>query len=373
MMENHELCGGFANISQRAVSSYLKALTEFNFIAGTMESKGVQEVQNMVQSQAALHSFFTILYANLYECPDLFGLPLTEDASIEEDEPNTKDRKQAVKRLLDKPKAMIQSGLDFLMLAGTQGRIEEQALILDGASAAIKQAKVGKKFIQGFESAGLTVAIKGEIAEMSNAQFPQMMVALQALAKACAGYEDEWLGKYLFASCDFRALDNYQPTPMDLYRYFDGEESALVLQLHEYFDQKDYKTEVGIHAPWAWVIKYQGSRKVKATPLFQIDYDDRHARPLRMQIKCASSSRIIDLLPHQSQALQKDFFNRVYTCGDCGWCRNNKTLGPSVLEYQGESKKVCWFVNGDIHEINQDTVELIEEYELMHAELVQLA
>jgi len=110
---------------------------------------------------------------------------------------------------------------------------------------------------------------------------------------------------------------------------------------------------------------------VKATPLFQIEYDDRHARPLRMQIKCASTQRIIELLPRQSQMLQDDFIRKANICrGDeCGWCRNQKTLGPSMVEYNGEWKELCWYTFPDIHEFNEDTVELIQQYEQMHARL----
>jgi hypothetical protein len=365
MMEDHVVNKGFASISQRAVSAYLKALAELRFVTGE------HPAADLALSQAALHAFFTDFYTNLFDHPDCFGLPLNEDASIAENEVSEKDRKQEVKRLLDKPKAMIQGALDFLMLAGRQGSLDGQTLCLPGANAAIKQTKLGRKFQAGFESAGLALQMKDDTAELRNSQYPQMMLALQTLATHCASYKDEWLGRFMFSSCDFRALQSYQPEPMELYRYFDGEESALVLKLHDYFSQKKYKASIEIHGPAAWVVKYQGNRKVKATPLFQIDFDDRYARSLRMQIKCASSSRIAELLPHQSRILQDDFFSRAYPCrGDeCGWCRNSKTLGPTNLEYQGESKTVCWYVGGDVREFNQGTAALIMEYEQMHAGL----
>jgi hypothetical protein len=90
-----------------------------------------------------------------------------------------------------------------------------------------------------------------------------------------------------------------------------------------------------------------------------------------MQIKCASTARIAELLPKQSALLQEDFQRRVNECrGDeCGWCRNNKTLGPSVLEFGGEFRTVCWYTNPDIRVFDEHTVELIEQYERMHAGL----
>ena len=93
----------FANISQRAAASYLKSLAEPGLGA-----------------EGELHAFFKALYINLYEHPELFGLPLDADTSIAENEPDAKEKKHAVKRLLDKPKVMIAAGLDFLMLAGSR-------------------------------------------------------------------------------------------------------------------------------------------------------------------------------------------------------------------------------------------------------------
>jgi hypothetical protein len=359
----------FTTISQRAAFPYLKLLTKILSPVGEVAPVIPLPVEDMLAPQQALHAFFSAFYKNLYEYPDRFGLPLGSDLSIAEYELNAKDKKQEVKRLLDKPRAAIASGLDFLMLAGVQGRVEGSSLVFIDANTVVKQSKIGRKFLQGFESVGLTLSTAGEL---QNAQFPQMMTALQALAQCCAAIEPELLGKFQFACCDFRALLKIEPTPMDLYGVFEGETYERVVKLHHYFSAKQYKASCDIHDPSTWVVKYQGDRKVKATPLFQIEYDSRYSRPLRMQIKCASTSRIADLLPQQPQMLQDDFIRRANGCrGDeCGWCRNNKNLGPTVVHYRGEPKTVCWYTTPDVHEFNENTVELIQQYEQMHAKLV---
>ena len=68
-----------------------------------------------------LHAFFTEFYDALYARPELFGLPLSEDTFIGENEPDPKEKKQIVKRQLDKPRGSIMAGLDFFQLAGSQG------------------------------------------------------------------------------------------------------------------------------------------------------------------------------------------------------------------------------------------------------------
>jgi hypothetical protein len=198
-----------------------------------------------------------------------------------------------------------------------------------------------------------------------------MLPALQALARSCAAYREQEMGKFLFVSCDFRALDGYAPQALDFYRAFKGFEHQLVTELHAYFTSRNYKTEMDIRVPFAWVVKYQGDRKIKSTPLFQIEYDDRHARPLGMQIKCVSTARLVEIVSKQPQLLQDDFERRVLNCrgDDCGWCRNQKTLGPVDMEFRGELRTVCWYTNPDLRKFDEHTVELIRQYEQMHAQL----
>jgi hypothetical protein len=362
-MESQAIQGRFETISQRAVASYQKLLAEFKFVpaVGT-HAAGEQE-------QHDLYSFFQGLYANLYAQPELFGLPAGPDASIAQDEPHAKEKKQEVKRLLDKPRALIAAGLDFLMQAGIQGSLEGRALSLGNYPAVLKQSKVNKKFLAGLESTGLSIAPAGDGAVLASSRHTAMMPALQALATRCAAFPNQRMGRFLFGSCDFRALDGYDPQPIDLYRSFEGTEAQLVSDLHAYFANHGYKTEIGIDPPFAWVVKYQGDRKIKATPLFQVEYDDRYAHPMRMQIKCASTARLADLMPAQPQRLQEDFARRVNTCrGDaCGWCRNQKTLGPVVMEILGEPRSVCWYTNPDVRKFDENTAELIQQYEQMHA------
>jgi hypothetical protein len=355
----------YANISQRAVSSYQKTLVDFKAWKGGEES-GPSEAE-----QHALHDFFACLYTRLFEQPEFFGLPTGPDTSIAEDEPNSKDKKQEVKRLLEKPRGMIEAGLNFLMLAGADGKLEGADLVLEDCAGLVKRSKIHKKFLKGMENSGLLLHPRGDAVMLVNEQFAGMMPALKALAKACTAYDEERVGRFLFAGCDFRALHGATPQAVDLFRFFDGENYTRVLQLHTYFAARNYKTEVGIGGPFAWTIKYQGDRKIKGTPLFQVEYEERYARPLRMMIKCASTERIASLLPQQPQFLQDDFIQRANRCnGDkCGWCRNNKTLGPSVVAYQGDFLTLCWYSNPDVHGIDGDTVELIEQYEQMHAAL----
>lgn len=355
----------YENISQRAASSYRKLLAEYSPSGGTDEQTRI--------AQRDLHAFFKTLYENLYQHPQAFGLPVGEDLCVAEGEPNEKDKKQAVKQKLNKPRGMIGQGLDFLMLAGIQGQLENQDLILEDFPAAAKASGIGPKFLQGLASSGLRIALSGARSVLSSREYPAMMAALKTLALGCAEHESERMGKFHFARCDFKAgTPAYDPDVLELYRAFGPVDYSHVAQLHAFFSAKGYKTSLEIGRSFAWVVKYQGNRKIKATPLFQVEYEERYADPLRLSIKCASTNRIADLLPNQAQSLQDDFMGRANPCrGDeCGWCRNQKTLGPALVEYKGESKLLCWYTNPNIHGIDESKVELIQQYARLHDQLL---
>lgn len=367
-MENQEY-RKFENISQRAAYAYLQAQAELR--VGQAQAFGLQQMTAWAEQQGALYAFFKDLYVSLYTDPGRFGLPLSADLSLAENEPNAKDKKQQVKKLLDKPRAMIDAGLNFLMLAGVKGVLEGQALHLDGYQEIVKQSKIGKKFLEALAAEGLLISATNGGCSITHARFPQMMPALKSFATRCAAFENERLGKIQFARCDQAAGVDEIPSALDLYRAFEGDEYDRLLRLHAYFTGRGYQHEVEAWNASGWVVKYQGSRKVKSTPLFEVGFDDRYTRPLRVQIKCASTGRIAGLLAGQSQALQDDFMSRVYPCqgNKCGWCRNNKTLGPTTFIRNGEPVTVCWYSNGDVKVFDDRMEALIMEYEQMHTRL----
>jgi len=71
--------------------------------------------------------------------------------------------------------------------------------------------------------------------------------------------------------------------------------------------------------------------------------------------------------------VRDDFRRRLYLCrGDaCGWCRNRKGLGPSVLEHEGERITACWYTNPDLDRFDDSALEILQGYVLWHRELAQ--
>ncbi len=349
---------GYTSISQRAADSFRRMLAK--------------DILGADAAERDVRAFWGQMYEALYKSPERFGLPLTPDLWIAEDEPNAKERKQAVLQKIKKPRTLILQGLEFLRLAGLRGHLENGKWLVPDFSELCKEAGVSKKFLDGLAGIGLAIIPSGEAAEMTCQAFPAMPVGLSRLAQQCSQVEDERLRAFCFARCDFKVSGRaYQPAALDLYAGFDAQEAQLAAEIHRMFIGRGFQTILDANGPFAWVVKYQGDRKVKGTPFFEVQYEERYADPMRLNLKCASTNRLIDLLPLQAESLQADFVRRVYPCnGDrCNWCRNQKTLGPSVLRYGGSERVVCWYSNGDIQERDAGVLELIGLYADMHEKL----
>jgi len=362
-----ELSGCYDNISQRVACSYIRSMAELD-VAGMDGSTA--------DSARDLHAFFQAFYQRLYDAPAEFGLSTAPDDCITGSEPNGTERKAELLRKLKKPREAMVAGIEFLMLAGSKGQLSADgcslALGLDDYSAYLGNSRSKKQFLKGFSGAGLAVIEGAEGVVLTSARFPRMFPALKALAEAGSQAADPRVGQISFAHCDFRVLDPaFKLSPRELYRVFNPQDYERVARLDAYFIARGYKPTLQVNSGFEWCVDYQGRRSVKGSPLMRIGYSERLQRPMQVSIKCASSKRILPLLPQQSRALQEDFSRRVFNCnGDaCGWCKTRPHLGPSVYEFDGVTRTICWFSNQDIRELNDETEALIHEYAELHEAL----
>jgi hypothetical protein len=220
---------------------------------------------------------------------------------------------------------------------------------------------------------GLTVTEQDGVVLVGNAHYPNMIPVLKALAKACGQRDDERIARFLFARCDLNAVDaDYQPGVLKLLSTaLSPTEFGHAVALHHILAEMAYVPAIDIGGVHNWRIQYQGKRAIKATPLFEFEYDERQERQLAMRVKCASTNRLVPLLDGQPATLQQDFFRYAHNCGapKCNWCESRKALGPSVLEYAGAKRTICWWMQRRFSEVDSEAVDLIEQYVLLHESL----
>jgi len=350
----------FQNISQRVVSPYQRQLAAL--VPDTADA-----------GHRDLHGFLEALYANLYGDPAAFGLPATEDVYV--DKGDDKARKAKVAAQVKKVRVKLAYAIDFLWLLAVKATPVDEGLQLsaeDYAAFLGKGPRVKRKVLKGMEDVGLSLAEAGGCVVAANGAYPAMMSGLQALGEACAQREDERLAKFLFARCDFRALDpGYGPEPLDMLRAsLSPSEYEHAVALHHRLGEMVYVPSLRLSDAGEWQVQYQGRRAVKSTPFFEFDYDGRKKHQLEMQVKAAAANRLVPLLPQQPATLQADFFLHANTCGGCGWCKTRKALGPAVLEYEGEKKTICWYMRRRFVELDSAAVDLVMQYAQLHEDLV---
>jgi hypothetical protein len=79
----------------------------------------------------------------------------------------------------------------------------------------------------------------------------------------------------------------------------------------------------------------------------------------------------VPLLPQQPTLLQQDFFRHAHSCGapKCSWCKTRKSLGPSELEYGGERRTICWWMQRQFDRLDAHAVDLVQQYARLHEAL----
>jgi hypothetical protein len=379
----------YDNISQRAIATLAQGLSVFEPVAtGPSGATG----QPGVDAQHDLHQFFAALYAAMFERPERFGMPTSPDDALNS-EREGKERKQKVTQKIKPAQELLDLTLDLLQDLGRKGQVTGEALVVDEAtygSLFEAKGKAPKVILAAMGEVGLAAQAANGAVTLRNARYPQMMPALKAMAERCAAEGDEeggegpskfpykkrwqpyWWGKLAFARCDLKLLlPDYTPDPLSLLGYFSAEDRARAIALHNDMLATGHQAICQAH-PHGWVIQYQGPRKIKGTPLVQIDYSQRHRNPLRVQIKCASTDRLIPYFAEQPPAVQADFRGRVNKCqgASCGWCKNRKGLGPSALTYGGEKLTICWYTRPDLDELTDENLEVLRGYVRWHQRLI---
>lgn len=350
------------NISQRVVSSYLRGIG------------ATADVENEPRARRDLREFLKTLYGYIYGHPAYFGLPAAADDCLA-NEAEGKERKQEVTKRLQKPREIMEFLLGLLREFGRHGRPAGEDLVIGCAeygALLAEKTKVKRAALAGLGGAGLAIAEEERGAVLRCERFPRMMPALKELAEACDKIEDDALAAFNFARCDFRAPEpGYCPEAATLFGFFAPDDRARAARLHSLLSAAGYQDIRRVYGMHAWEIQYQGPRKIKSSPLLRLEYSERHACPLQVDLKCASVDRLLPFLAEQPRDIQDDFHGRTYPCrgSACGWCKSRKGLGPSVVEREGEAKTVCWYTKSEVEPMDDEAVRIVEGYIEWHKRL----
>jgi hypothetical protein len=370
--EGDEMSGNYDefsldNISQRVVDTYRRALTPFGTVTPCIKDVHTE----VAESYRQLHRFFVALYDSMYDNPSQYGLPITPDDYLENHKKSS-DRKKRLNRRLAQPRKRVAATVDLLRNLGLKGELEGEKLristskyqtILDVAP------RILRKCVSGLDGVGLVLQDRQNHMYIGNTQYPRMMAALIRLARAQESRKEERLRSLYFARCDFRSLRNdFCLEAQDLVTYYGPVEREHIARLDEFMSMMNYSAEVADNLIDLWEVKYQGPRKIKGTPLVQIEYDERYRNPQLVYVKCASTHRLAHSFADQPEYVRDDFRERVIDCNDCGWCEG-KPVSPATLVDNGVQRKLCWYSHSDLGAINERNMKLVRGYVRWHQEL----
>jgi hypothetical protein len=356
----------YSSLSQRVADSFAQSLSH-------LEPKSV-----VPEGAADLHAFFVKWYEEMATTPESFGLLITEDMCITDEDNGNQAKKALVSQRVKKIRESVGNGLELLMLAGEKGKLQDNSILLkkiDWDTYLVKEPRLKKAMLKGLEQVGMTIIETSEGMILQNDQYPHMMPALRNLVEGYSQIKDESVALFHLSRCDFNAqAANYQPDPTDLYRVFSEAEYERLMTLHRYLISKNFKFILHINGIHGWEIKYQGNRRVKSSHYLHVEYSMRRQNPLVLRLKIASANRLAPLIEIQSQRLQDGFFKRVYHCqgAKCGWCKNQKSLGPSKFNYKGKQYVICWYSNPNLSPLDDAAVDLVKEFTEIHEQLVAL-
>lgn len=317
-----------------------------------------------------LHEFFSSLYSMFYSSPETLGIPEKPDIFFEIGE--LKKHKPDISKWVKKPRQMMGLSIEYLYMLGVNGEISGNRLVLEDSvydEFFVKKPRVKQKVEEALSTQGTKVEKSSGIT-VTNDKYPQMMPALKELATACSKITDKRLALFLFTTCDFRAFgEGYQLDSMSLIKAVTRPKVYdLCTQLVNYMKEKSYEPIVKIDSIHGWKIGYKGDKRIKTSPLLELEFDERNRHPIRMQVKMASFNRLTPHLENQPEDFQEELMTHSFKCNNCGWCKTRKSMHPTVVEYKGEKQVICWYYTRYL-EVTQENVELVKKSVNFHEAL----
>ena len=349
----------YDSFTQRVAAYYC---TVFAPMKGKISLPGIPE-----GAFSQLHNFFNELYKLLYEKSDTLVINVKEDVYLRKDEHRSKN--QIFKKAENAIKPVIVDFIDFLYNAGQTGEIRDNSLISDKAvyERYISKRKRDKLiFLEGLANIGFQVNVLEDNVILLNHKYPDMFQAMQVFSQKCAQNIHKQ-GRLYFFTCDFCALNTQYEITADeiLSRIINcNSEYSYLLDLHKYLSSNGYSIECKPDSDIELEVLYT-NKKIKSSPLLEIQFDMRYDEPVYVNIKFVSTSRLTPIIGALTDELQEAFFNDVGYCrgADCGWCKNQKgLLRPSKLEVKDKQKIICWYAQKSFSKVKEKDLDTIFGY-----------
>ena len=172
-------------------------------------------------------------------------------------------------------------GIDFLFLVGQQGELVEGQLRLEQEAYAAffaKSPRLKKKFIKGMAEVGLAVTEQDDAVMVEQYTVSRYDAGSQGIGGSVCATDAGELGQV--SVCTLRFPGAWMRTTnrmrwMCCKQRFRLRSMTHIIDLHHDLAEMAYKPTSKIDGIFGWKIQYQGNRKIKASPFFEFEYDER--------------------------------------------------------------------------------------------------
>lgn len=324
-----------------------------------------QDARALAEGEKSLYRFMTGLYADMYDNPAGYKLPVGEyDSFLEEsrEESFHKSAKAKESKLRNRFQKAIQLYQKALFEIGTQGRRDPAA----GTLAVDKtplwegvrkhnlrvQPDELKDCLLILSDRGLPFTERNGELVFSSAGYPHMLTALHYLCKT--GTRKQALTSFL--RCDFRGMSpSFALGFADVASVLPGEDQEAAGMLDRYMEDMRCKVFIEPLKNTTFQSRYKVIYKRSGKPLLSLEIDTSRLRIHAYFNHYENLSKMGYLLKEQSEPLYEWFFDRIPSTV-CA-CANNKNV-----DIGGVKKRVCGLMNRmDVHQSDDASLDNIRQ------------
>lgn len=322
-----------------------------------------------------IHNFFNSLYLMFYEQPGLFGIPLKPDLCM--DDCHTPDIKKAYLKDFMQIFKIYEAILKFLYQVGCNGEMNGYTLVIKPEllrKFLHHSARIKKQLVSGLSLVGVEIKETDRGVEISNNNTPGMIEGLRLLSSVCSE-DPSQNGFFHFYRCDFDVTNkNYGKMNNRIFTEITRDDVSYrsVQKLWKYMEQSRYHYKMDVKDTFRIVQSYTCFR-IKRTPLLKFSFDIRYKTMIRVSFHFVSTNKIVPLLEDAPLFLRNNFFEISTSCQGNQCPRKNSLHGnnkPALLKFEDRQKTICWLLQAEYTDLNEQNCRLILNYLLLHQRLL---
>jgi len=255
-----------------------------------------------------LHTFFQNLYADMYNYPDKYSIPVE----------TYPDELRFNKKRLKVSNIVRNVILDFLYKIGQAGRHEANILKIElqvyEELAKDKSKKIDfPLFLNALRQLGLNIAVEENDIYIMSMKFPKMLQALSLLSKACTQFGSK--GLYHFQRCDFRVLrQRFSFDLNDILQILPEPFRKGLFETDQFINKYRYRRKIEPYSDFGYRIVYSNKAGVVCYCHVNAYFDKSIYMYIRWVLNTEQTTKLFNIVDNESAEFADKIFNSICKC-----------------------------------------------------------